>query len=282
MKKFLFAIPILFSTLLVGCGVKEVDISKYLKVEDVGIDRLGRVHISLDNSFFLDSEIFGKNPIPDNVKDSYNIEVISSPNDNLKNGDEVKLSLKYNEKLYKDNLKVKLSLSETKHTVSGLEKKYLSSSDLSNDEYLKLKSDATKKAKGYIDDKFSVYKSYKNFRIENFNFVGAYIKNPFDFNSNLNDFNYPEIVYIYKFETKYDDIKKLDVLNSNHEYETKTSFYYLPITIGDFNFDSKGNLNKYKFYYPSTSDEYIEDVTVDTFLSKHFSEDHFEKISIKE
>ena len=286
MKKFLIAIPILFSTLLVGCGVKEVDVSKYLKVRDTGIDRIGKSYAGLNSSFFLDSEIFGKYPISDDLKDSYGVEVIVSPNEDLKNGDEVKLSLKYNEKLYEDNLKVRLSLSETKHKVEGLEKKYLTSSDLSNKEYLKLESETQKKAKQYMEDMISNHKIYTNFRTENFHFVDAYIQNPFDFNSssnaNSNDLNYPKIIYVYKFESKYDDIKKFDIFNSNHEYETKTKFNYVCIPVSDLNFDSKGNLNKYKIFDPLQCNELFEDVPIDTFLSKYFSKDHLEKINIKE
>lgn len=63
MKNFLIAIPILFSTMLVGCGVKEVDISKYINIGELGFDRLGYISAYVVDKFYLDKNIFGDVPI---------------------------------------------------------------------------------------------------------------------------------------------------------------------------------------------------------------------------
>ncbi|TAN67683.1 hypothetical protein WS9_007530 [Paraclostridium sordellii 8483] len=287
MKKFLIAIPILFSTLLVGCGVKEVDISKYLKVEDVGVDRLGKSYACLDDSFFLDSDIFGKNPIPDNVKDSYKVEVIESPNEDLKNGDEVKLSLKYNEKLYEDNLKVKLSLSETKHKVSGLEKKYLTISDLTNSEYIKLRSETEKIAKEYMTSTMKLHTSLDPPKYDNFKFISAYILNPFDFNSSSDEIVYPSILYLYKVNAQYNTFKGSNLVTLEPISEAKKDVNYIFVEVSDFTFNNS-KLNKFKIHPINDSLVYPSDISTDIVLNDYLNKfisnnkEHLEKINIKE
>lgn len=296
MKKFLIAIPILFSTMLVGCGIKEVDVSKYLKVDDTGVDRLGKSYACLDDSFFLDSDIFGKNPIPDNVKDSYKVEIIESPNEDLKNGDEVKLSLKYNEKLYEDNLKVKLSLSETKHKVSGLLKKYLTESDLTNSEYIKLKSETEKKAKDRMKSITPASMDFINSKFSNLEFINAYIQNPFDFNSSSEEIENPNILYVYKVDLSYDKIIQRDLSTTKPtKTENQIDTIYIFVPVKDITFDTSGNLLKYKIPNINTSEYVIpflsstsrNDVSIEEALKLYSStlfgtKDHFKKINIKE
>lgn len=296
MKKFLIAIPILFSTMLVGCGIKEVDVSKYLKVDDTGVDRLGKSYACLDDSFFLDSDIFGKNPIPDNVKDSYKVEIIESPNEYLKNGDEVKLSLKYNENLYEDNLKVKLSLSETKHKVSGLLKKYLTESDLTNSEYIKLKSETEKKAKDRMKSITPASMDFINSKFSNLEFINAYIQNPFDFNSSSEEIKNPNILYVYKVDLSYDKIIQRDLSTTKPtKTENQIDTIYIFVPVKDITFDTSGNLLKYKIPNINTSEYVIpflsstsrNDVSIEEALKLYSStlfgtKDHFKKINIKE
>lgn len=282
MKKiFLLLISILFSITLVGCGIKEIDVSKYVYLTFDGADRLGKASAHFSYNFFDDYSI--------SEDIAYNVSVIPSNGKNLKNGDEITVSLKYDEKLYKDNLKVKLYLSKNKYKVEGLEKKYLTSTDLSNDEYIKLKSETEKQAKEYMKSIKPMSFNYRNPKLEDFEFVNAYIKNPCDFSSESNDSISPSILYAFKVNLTYEEIVDFHLSNEEPSISNETEPFYIFVPVENLVLDKNGDLSKYKI--PNYNSSYIipcvdTNVPVEDALESFSSsliakkKDVFEKINI--
>lgn len=275
-KLFLFLILFFSMLMVVGCSkTTEIDISKYIKIHCSGTDRLGSLYTNIDSDFFLDSDIFSV-AIPEYLQNSYDVTIIPSKSDNIQNGDKITLKLVYNEKLYEEELKVKLSLSENTYIVSGLDKKYLVVSDLTNDEYLKLKEETEKRAKEYMQSITPLSLNYKSIKFEDFEFINAYIENQFEFTSKYVE-NEPSILYAYKVNLIYDNI---GFTGTTHE----TQLCYVFVPVENLVFDENGNLSKYEiqnYNFPYKQTYVNNDVSIESALSSISSKDTFQLIDIK-
>ncbi|WWU66768.1 hypothetical protein QJR26_18300 (plasmid) [Clostridium baratii] len=227
MKKFFALIFGLMSLLFVGCGTKTVDISQYIEMSEYGYDTEGTVSASLNSDFYKNTDIFKNSSINYSDLDAYKIELSINPSKNLKNGDVVNLTLKYNEKLYKDELKVKLENSNSTYTVSKLEKAFLKKDDLSKEDYQKLKKETSAIAETYIDSEKTSSTTYKNFK-----FVDAFIKT----SPNNSDSKFmPTLVYVYKVDS-----------STKYEYSSPTNtIHYLFVPVTSITLTKDGKLDTY-------------------------------------
>lgn len=232
MKKFRGIIILLgVIGILVGCGgIKEVDISKYIEISTSGYQGYGTINLSLNSEFFKDKDIFGESQMNYSRLDNYAVEIIGDKSGSLNNDDVVNLSLKYDEEIYKKDLKVKLVNKEKKeYKVTGLSKAFMTQKDLNNDNYKKFKDESYEKVKRYVD---STNKSDTTYgEIE---FINAFIKNPVT-KVDENRFNVPTLVYLYKVNktVKYEYSKPQNTVN------------YIFVSIDGITLDNKGELSGY-------------------------------------
>lgn len=226
-KKLLSLTFFMLSLLLVSCGTKTVDISKYIDISESGYDTQGTVTATLNEDFYKNKDIF-KDPSTDySDLSAYKVEISVDPSKNLKNGDVLNINLKYDEKLYKDELKIKLENSKTTYTVSNLEKAFLKKEDLSKEDYQKLKKETSTVAETYINSEKDSHTTYKNFK-----FVDAFIKiSPNQQSSNF----MPTLVYLYKVDS-----------TTKYEYSSPTnSITYLFVPVTSITLTKDGKLDTY-------------------------------------
>lgn len=225
-------IGILGIFILVGCtGVKEVDISKYIEVSTNGYQGYGTLKINLNSEIYKDKEIFGESySIDYSNLENYNIEIISDKSEMLSNDDVVNLTLKYDEELYKKDFKVKLvNKDKSEYTVSGLSKAFMKQSDLTNDDYAKLKNETYDKVKKYID---STNKS--DITYGEIEFIDGFIKNPIT-QIDVNGYQVPTLVYLYKVNK-----------TTNYKYSSPvTKINYIFATVTGITLDNEGGLSSY-------------------------------------
>lgn len=234
MKKFfpIVLVGILVTFILVGCsGVKEVDISKYIEVSMDGYQGYGNIKINLNSEFYKDKEIFGESYLIDYSNlENYNIEIISDSSEMLSNGDVVNLTLKYDEELYKKDFNVKLvNKDKNEYTVNGLSKAFMKQSDLTNDDYIKLKNETYDKVKKYVD---STNKS--DITYGDIEFIDGFIKNPIT-QIDVNGYKVPTLVYLYKVNK-----------TINYKYSSPiTKINYIFATVTGITLNNDGILSSY-------------------------------------
>lgn len=228
MKKIVLSTAILISFLMTGCGVKQVDISKYLDIEEVGYNNYGHARSYLNESFFLEEDIFPDSVVDYSQLEEYEVEVTPTYEGTLKNGDIVKFDIKYDSDLYEKEFNVKLINSKEEYKVENLEKAFLKKDDLTDGEYKKLKSETNKKVNAFIESSRSTYKDY-----ENLEFVDLFIQNtPSELSNEMNDVS---LVFLYK-------VKELDKLSQFYK-DDKISYIF--VNVRDLEFDKNGKLSKY-------------------------------------
>lgn len=232
MKKIFKIMLLLLSiSILGGCSkIKEIDISKYIEVSVDGYQGYGTINLSLNNEFFKDKDIFGEGLVDYSSLENYSVEVIANKSDMLNNEDVIELSLKYDEEIYKNDLKVKLvNDSKKEYTVSGLIKAFMTQKDISKENYEKLKEETYEKVKKYLD---STNKS--NVTYGEIEFIDGFIKNPIK-EVRESGFEVPTLVYLYK-------------VNKTEEY-TYTSplntVNYIFVSVNGITLDNEDNLSSY-------------------------------------
>lgn len=135
MKKMLLGLLVTLSMLgLTACGSnkEEVDIFQYVNVVFKGDNETGIAEASFHSMKALTNEKLKNDTI---FISSLKAKV--EPNENLKNGDEVKVSIIYDEDAYSD-FDYKFAETEKTFTVKGLKEYYGADTAISEDEYQKL------------------------------------------------------------------------------------------------------------------------------------------------
>lgn len=135
MKKMLLGLLATLSMLgLTACGSnkEEVDIFQYVNVVFKGDNETGIAEAS-----FHSMEALANEKLKDDTIFISSLKAKAEPNENLKNGDEVKVSIIYDEDAYSE-LEYKFAETEKTFTVKGLKEYYGADTTLSEDEYHKL------------------------------------------------------------------------------------------------------------------------------------------------
>lgn len=135
MKKMLLGLLATLSMLgLTACGSskEEVNIFQYVNVVFKGDNKTGIAEAS-----FHSMEALANEKLKDDTIFISSLKAKVEPNENLKNGDEVKVSIIYDEDAYSD-FEYKFAETEKIFTVRGLKEYYDADTALSEDEYHKL------------------------------------------------------------------------------------------------------------------------------------------------
>ncbi|MCJ8341620.1 MAG: hypothetical protein MJH09_02025 [Cetobacterium sp.] len=232
MKKTILGFILLFTFLtLTGCGVKQVDVADFLEFKESGSNENGKLEVTINSDIMASKqfrEAFKDKLNISHLSDAYKITITPSKSENLSNGDTVDLNLSYNKDLFKDEFNVELVNSKKTYTIENLPKIYLSESDLSKTDYIEIKSKADKSIDNFIkEEKSKMKKDFTDLK-----FIGAYIVQEFDDNSNN------KLVYLYN-ANEY----SVDLFDPTNKIKQNI---FIPVNITDFKFSKNGNLEDYK------------------------------------
>lgn len=133
-KRFLVLLTLISVFSLTACGSdkEEVDIFNYVDVVFKGDNKAG-----IAESSFKSMQALNNEKLKDYTVFVSSIKTDVEPKENLKNGDKVKVSIKYNENAY-DDVEFKFADTEKTFTVKGLKEYYDADKPLTKNEYQKL------------------------------------------------------------------------------------------------------------------------------------------------
>src|SRR5690625_8037939 len=123
-KRFITALAIIFMiVLLSACGKTTYEIDKEVSIEFEGYDEYGQAIVNLDREALFNAldekmELKESQEVVEFESIIYDLTVQATPNENLKNGDEVEFELLYEEE---NSINLELKLKDTKTTVEELE-----------------------------------------------------------------------------------------------------------------------------------------------------------------
>lgn len=124
MKSFIMLLMMMCSiVLLTACGNNTYEIDREVSIEFEGYDEHGEAIINVDTGQLLSKlkeelNFKNNNDLIEFQSVISNLEVTATPNENLKNDDEIKLELSYDED---NSIKLTLTLKDPKITVKNLE-----------------------------------------------------------------------------------------------------------------------------------------------------------------
>lgn len=251
MKKKTFLGIILFSFMaifmLVGCGddTKKLDIDNCLNISYKGYDGTGIYKGDIMMDKLREIPVLQK-LTGGMIKGDYKVSLKVDKEKDLRNGDKIKLTLDYNEELYKRDFGVKLILKNPEIEVSGLNKFIEKKDDLTTEEWSKL----TEKINKELNDVMEKYEYSDN------KLICKVIQSAEDNSSNA-------INYWYEVKNKNDETVYINVItrNSNNTLGSIENIYSDSAIGADIirdHLDGIDNFDKFlEEYYKEKDKKYV-------------------------
>ncbi|WWU66718.1 TcpJ (plasmid) [Clostridium baratii] len=251
MRKKTFLGIILFSFMamfmLVGCGddTKKLDIDNCLSISYEGYDGTGVYSGRVSISKLTEIPVLQR--LTDSMfKGDYKVVLKADKERDLKNGDKIKLTLDYNEELYKRDFGVKLILKNPEIEVSGLNKFIDEKDDLTTEEWAKL----TEKINNELNEVMEKYEYSDN------KLICKVIQSSKDNSSNAID-------YWYEVKNKNGAIVYINIgpTNGNNTLLSNTNIFAVDNTGVEFirdHLDGIDNFDKFlEEYYKEKDKKYV-------------------------